>query len=50
MDKASQKTQQLKNSDKALWRQIKAAAALAGVTMTEWIETIAKEKLDQKPE
>ncbi len=43
------KTQQLKNSDEALWRQFKAAAALEGITLTKWIEKVAKEKLGLKP-
>lgn len=44
------KTQQLRNADEALWRQIKAAAALDGETLTEWVEKVVREKLDQKPE
>ena len=44
------KTQQLKNSDEALWRQFKAAAALEGCTITKWMEKVAREKLGSKPE
>ena len=44
------KTQQLKNSDEALWRQVKAAAALEGITLTKWVEKVAREKLEPKPE
>jgi len=43
------KTQQLKKPDEALWRRVKAAAALDGITLTEWVEKVAREKLDQKP-
>lgn len=43
------KAQQIKRADEALWRQIKAAAALEGITITEWVEKVAKEKLGQKP-
>ncbi|GAI79686.1 unnamed protein product, partial [marine sediment metagenome] len=44
------KSQQLRNADEALWRQIKAAAALEGNTLTEWVEKVAREKLNLKPE
>ncbi|MBA7538149.1 hypothetical protein ES705_30423 [subsurface metagenome] len=50
MTTENSKTQQLKNSDEALWRQIKAAAALEGITLTKWVEKVAKEKLNLKPE
>ena len=42
------RTQQLKKSDVELWRQVKAAAALEGCTMTEWVEKVLSEKLDTK--
>jgi hypothetical protein len=48
--KNSGRTQQLKNSDEALWRQVKAAAALEGTTLTKWVEKVAREKLNLKPE
>jgi len=44
------KNQQLRNADETLWRQIKAAAALDGKTLTEWVEQVAREKLNLKPE
>ncbi|MBA7563450.1 hypothetical protein ES708_05108 [subsurface metagenome] len=50
MTTENSKTQQLKNSDEALWRQIKAAAALEGCTLTKWVEKVAREKLNLKPE
>lgn len=43
------KSQQLRNADEELWRQIKAAAALEGETLTEWVEKLARENLDHKP-
>jgi len=49
MNTANGKTQQLRNADEALWRQIKAAAVLEGQTLTEWIEKAASEFLDKKP-
>jgi len=39
------KTQQLKHPDEQLWRQVKAAAAMAGKTMTEWVEEALKKQL-----
>ncbi len=50
MTTENSKTQQLKNADKALWRQVKAAAALEGTTLTKWVEKVAREKLNLKPE
>jgi len=44
------KTQQLKNSDEALWRQVKAAAALEGITLTKWVEKVVRNKLHLKPD
>lgn len=49
MTTVNSKSQQLRNADEALWRQIKAAAALEGNTLTEWVEKVAREKLDKKP-
>jgi len=43
------KTQQLRKADEELWRGFKAAAALEGLTITEWIEKAASEFLDKKP-
>jgi len=44
------KSQQLTNADEALWREVKAAAAVEGTTLTKWVEKVAREKLDgQKP-
>jgi len=50
MNIENSKTQQLKNVDGALWRRIKAAAALDGKTLTKWVEQVAREKLNLKPE
>lgn len=41
------RTQQLKGADIPLWRQIKAAAAIDGLTLTQWVEKVAREKLDK---
>ena len=49
MTTQNSRTQQLKNSDEALWRQIKAAAALEGTTLTKWVEKVAQEKLNSNP-
>ncbi len=52
MEKESPKTYtaQLRNADRELWRRILAAAILDGITYTEWVERLAKEKLDKEPE
>jgi len=50
MDTKNSKSQQLRNADEALWRQVKAAAALEGNTLTKWVEKVVREKLNLKPE
>ena len=47
MDKTekTEKTQQLRHPDKQLWRQVKAAAVMAGKTMTEWVEEAIRKQL-----
>ncbi len=41
----SDKVQQLKHPDAALWRQVKAAAILSQKTMTEWVEDAIRNQL-----
>jgi predicted HicB family RNase H-like nuclease len=35
----------LRNPDETLWRQVKAQAALDGVTLTQWVEEAIKIRL-----
>jgi len=35
----------LRNPDEILWRQVKAQAALEGVTLTQWVEEAIKIRL-----
>jgi hypothetical protein len=37
--------QQLKHPDEKLWREIKAAAVMAGKTMTQWVEEACRKQL-----
>jgi len=39
------KTQQLKHPDEQLWREVKAAAALTGKTITKWVEAVLRKEL-----
>jgi hypothetical protein len=40
--------QQLKHPNVQLWRQIKAAAALTGQSMTEWVEETSAKRLAEE--
>jgi len=40
--------QQLKRPNVQLWRQIKAAAALTGQSMTEWVEETCAKRLAEE--
>jgi hypothetical protein len=42
------KVKMLRNPDKTLWRQVKAQAALDGVTQTQLVEEAIKIRLNQK--
>lgn len=44
-EKKAPKTQQLKHPDEELWREVKAAAVMAGKTMTEWVEEVLRKEL-----
>ena len=39
------KVKMLRNPDETLWRQVKAQAALDGVTLTQWVEEAVKIRL-----
>ncbi len=39
------RTQQLRNSDEQLWRQVKAAAVMEGTSMTDWVEEAIRMRL-----
>ncbi len=45
----NRRKQQLMNADEQLWREVKAAAALKGQTMTAWTEEIVRKALAQTP-
>ncbi len=49
MNTKNTKTQQLRGADEAFWRQVKAAAALEGTTVTEWVEKVIGKKLHPNP-
>jgi hypothetical protein len=38
-------TQQLRNPDPELWKEIKAKAIMAEQTMTEWVEDACRQKI-----
>ena len=38
-------TQQLRNPDDLLWRQIRASAVMEGKTMTQWVEEACRKQL-----
>ncbi len=40
------RTVQLRSADDPLWRRVKAAAALEGLSMTEWTENVIRKHLD----
>lgn len=42
------KVKMLRNPDETLWRQVKAQAALDGVTLTQWVEDAIRSRLDRK--
>lgn len=42
---ADAKVKMLRNPDETLWRQVKAQAALDGVTLTQWVEEAIKIRL-----
>lgn len=42
------KVKMLRNPDETLWRQVKAQAALDGVTLTQWVEEAIKMRLTQE--
>ena len=39
------KVKMLRNTDEPLWRQVKAQAALDGVTLTQWVEEAIRIRL-----
>jgi len=45
MDTKSKATQQLRNPDDLLWRQIRASAVMEGKTMTQWVEEACRKQL-----
>jgi len=42
------KVKMLRNQDETLWRQVKAQAALDGVTLTQWVEEAIRIHLAQE--
>ena len=42
------KVKMLRNPDETLWRQVKAQAALDGVTLTQWVEEAIRIRLAQE--
>lgn len=45
MNTGKLRTVQLRNADAALWRRVKAAAALEGLSMTEWTENVIRKQI-----
>ena len=41
----SRTMQNLRNPDEKLWREVKAAAAMDGKTMTQWVEEACRKQL-----
>jgi hypothetical protein len=42
---ATKISQQLRNPDEKLWRQVRAAAIMEGKTMTRWVEEACRKQL-----
>lgn len=45
MENTGKTTQQLRNRDEALWKEIKVRTIIEDVTLTEWVEDACKAKL-----
>jgi len=45
MKNTSKTTQQLRNPDEKLWREVRAAAVMEGITMTQWVEEVCRKQL-----